>query len=211
LLEDLVYYWKRDSPPSFNAATPSLLSLSYYSFKIMVAEWMNVANLTHYSVENLEYTLEDLSKNITELEGLERDLRGLQGWRRRVDDSIFKIHTLIHITQSLRSDPSYSDEWESIIEDSYYIASRIGLYGRRFEAMVPILTGLIQISESRISFAETKNISRLTYMALVFVPLTFVSSLFSMTGDLAPGKKLFWIYFLVSVPLVITVFMVARR
>ena len=177
----------------------------------MVAEWMNVANLTHYSVENLEYTLEDLSKNITELEGLERDLRGLQGWRRRVDDSIFKIHTLIHITQSLRSDPSYSDEWESIIEDSYYIASRIGLYGRRFEAMVPILTGLIQISESRISFAETKNISRLTYMALVFVPLTFVSSLFSMTGDLAPGKKLFWIYFLVSVPLVITVFMVARR
>jgi Mg2+ and Co2+ transporter CorA len=211
LLEDLVYYWRRDSPPSFNAATPSLLSLSYYSFKIMVAEWMNFANLVHYSVENLEYTLEGLSKNITELEGLERDLRSLQSWRRRVDDSIVKIHTLIRTAQSLRSDPSFSDEWESIIEDSSYIASRIGLYGRRFEAMVPVFTGLIQISESRLSFAETKNISRLTYMALVFVPLTFVSSLFSMTGDLAPGKRQFWIYFLVAAPLVIIVFMVARR
>ena len=172
---------------------------------------MNFANLIHYSVENLEFTLEDLSKNITELEGLERDLRTLQSWRRRVDDSIFKIHTLIHTAQSLRSDPSFSDEWESIIEDSSYIANRIGVYGRRFEAMVPIITGLIQISENRLSFTETKNISRLTYMALVFVPLTFVSSLFSMTGDLAPGKRLFWIYFLVAAPLVITVFMVVRR
>jgi len=211
LLEDLVYYWRRDSPPSFNAAMPSLLSISYYSFKIMVAEWMNFANLVHYSVENVECSFEDLSKNITELEGLERDLRTLQRWRRQVDEATFKIHGLIRTVQSLRSDPSFSDSWESIIEDSSYVASRIGLYGRRFEAMVPVLTGLIQISESRLSFAETKNISRLTYMALVFVPLTFVSSLFSMSGDLAPGKRHFWIYFLVAAPLVVTVFMVVRR
>ena len=72
------------------------------------------------------------------------------------------------------------------------------------------MTSLIQIIDSQRSFAETANITRFTYLALVFVPLTFVASIFSMNDRFAPGGKIFWLYFATAVPMCVVVFFVAR-
>ncbi|PVH90834.1 hypothetical protein DM02DRAFT_508286, partial [Periconia macrospinosa] len=66
-------------------------------------------------------------------------------------------------------------------------------FGRRLETMLPVVTSLVQVIDSRRSFDETANVSRLTVMALAFVPLTYVSSLFSMSEKLGPGGSLFWV------------------
>ena len=73
-----------------------------------------------------------------------------------------------------------------------------------------VATSLIQAIDSRRSLTETINISRLTYLALSFIPLTFVSGLFSMNDNIAPGGKLFGLYFAVSIPLCIIVFLIVR-
>jgi Mg2+ and Co2+ transporter CorA len=207
----MIYYWTRELPPQFNPKAPSLLSLSYYPLKIIVAEWINYANLIHYAVEYLEYTLEDFSKDITHLEGLESELCTIQNWRRRVAESTTKISSLIDKLQSFQAGPTFSGTWPSIIEDCLQIAARMEKYSMRFENMVPVLTALVQVAEGRHSFADTKNITRLTYMPLIFLPLTFTSGLFSMAGDVAPGGKMVWIYFAVALPLVLVVFLLARR
>ena len=86
----------------------------------------------------------------------------------------------------------------SLIEDYKHISTNINECGRRLESMLPVFTSLAQIMDSRRSFAETANISRLTILALTFVPLTFVSSLFSMNAINSPGGSYFWVYFVVA-------------
>jgi CorA-like Mg2+ transporter protein len=211
MFDDLIYYWTAEMPPLFDPLAPTLLSLSYYPLEMAAAEWMNFANMMHYTVENLEYATEDLPRTNSELRGLESSVHAMQSRRRCLADAIYKIRLLTNALEPLCSGSSPSEAWESIFDGFELVANRIYIYRRRFDAMIPVLTSLFQIVESRRSLAETRGITRLTHLALIFVPLTFLSSLFSMTGDLAPGKQQFWVYFAVTVPTVGVVFLVARR
>ena len=97
-----------------------------------------------------------------------------------------------------------------LIEDYEHIASTIEIYDRRLDATVPIVTSLIQIIDSQRSLQETANITRLTYLALVFVPLTFVASLFSMNDKITSSAQYFWRYFAVAIPVCALVLFIAR-
>lgn len=97
-----------------------------------------------------------------------------------------------------------------IRQDYEQIGLNLGAYSRRLEVMVSVATSLVQTIDSRRSLSETMNISRLTYLALSFIPLTFVSGLFSMKENVAPGGKLFWLYFSISIPLCMLVFLIAH-
>jgi Mg2+ and Co2+ transporter CorA len=67
------------------------------------------------------------------------------------------------------------------------------------EAMAPVVTSIVQISGTRRSLKEAENVTRLTNLALLFIPLSLVSGLFSMNSDVsAHGLKL---YFSVAIPL----------
>ena len=97
-----------------------------------------------------------------------------------------------------------------LIEDYKYIAFSVDAYSRRLEALVSIATSLIQAIDCRRSLTEILYTSRLTYLALSFIPLTFISGLFSINENIAPGGKLFGLYFAVSIPLYILVFLVVH-
>jgi hypothetical protein len=44
---------------------------------------------------------------------------------------------------------------------------------------------------------------------MVFIPLAFCTGIFSMNDHYLPGTASFWIYFAVSIPLIVIVFLVA--
>jgi hypothetical protein len=50
----------------------------------------------------------------------------------------------------------------------------------------------------------------LTLVALIFVPLSFTSGLFSMGDDYLPGRDQFWVFFAVAIPLIILIFAIAE-
>ena len=83
------------------------------------------------------------------------------------------------------------ESYTSLIEDYEHISTSINECGRRLESMLPFFISLTQVVDSRRSFAKTANISRLTILALTFVPLTFVSSPFSMNAINGPGGSFF--------------------
>jgi heme exporter protein D len=201
MLDDLIYYWITEQPSVFNRASPSLLSMSYYPLKIAAAEWKNFEKLMKYSAEDYESSIEALQFSFTDIGRLETFIRYLQGWRRRSREAASKVSSLTSFIKFHNANSSYSEVWASVAQDYENIDGYIDSYGRRLEAMGPVVTSLVQIVDSRRSFAETANLSRLTYLALVFVPLTYVASLFSMTGTNAPGGKAFWVYFAVAIPL----------
>lgn len=55
------------------------------------------------------------------------------------------------------------------------------------------------------SASEAKSIKSLTILGIAFIPLAYVSSLFSISGPYAPGNGKFWLYIAVSLPLTGTV------
>jgi Mg2+ and Co2+ transporter CorA len=209
VFDDLIYFWKKERPPVFNPANPTLASLSYYPLKIVAAEWMSFTNLMSYSVEHYECSIEDHTISVTELTKLESYSRHLQSWRRCSVTSASIVRSLASFVKSGSIDLPGPEIWTSLVHDYEYIAATIDSYGRRLEAMTPVITSFIMIVESRRSFLETMNVSRLSYLALIFVPLTFVSSLFSMSEDTAPGSEGFWVYFAVAIPLLALVFLIA--
>jgi len=211
LLDDLVYYWTKKLPSPFQPHAPTLLSMSYYPVRIIAAEWSNFANVIQYSLESLEYSTESLSVSGSDIQSLESSIRRLQSFRRQIAESLYKIGSLKYMIESLQNDESSPDTWNSLITDLQHTVTRLEIFHRRFDFMIPGLTSFIQLVESRRSFAETKSVTKLTYLALNFIPLTFVSGIFSMGGEFAPGKRWFWVYFAVGLPLMLIVFFIARR
>lgn len=56
-------------------------------------------------------------------------------------------------------------------------------YQLRIERLTTVVTAIISIGDSRHSLEDNQNVARLTWLATFFIPLTFVSGLFSMTED----------------------------
>lgn len=208
LLEDLAYYWRKKLPDHFEAEVPTLLTLSFYPLKIITAEWMLYLECMIQDIKEYEYSNQHPPGFPNELEKLNSALRVLQSWRRRSIRSQQKIRAMARFIKS--HEDAHAEFWTSLVEDCDFLAAGVEDCGRRLENMVPVVTSLVQIVDSRRSFAETANISRLTILALVFIPLTFVSSLFSMNADHSPGGQHFWVYIAVAAPVTIAVFLIAR-
>ncbi|KAJ4302729.1 hypothetical protein N0V90_001619 [Kalmusia sp. IMI 367209] len=207
MASEVIHYWKRALPQSFDPRNPTLESLAFYPLKIVAAEWVKYVTVMQHCIKMYEYHGEQLPG----LEQFNADLRDLQVWRRR---SMVSQHKVGNVVRQLKShDPADAIAGRDIhhlIEDFEIINSNIRNAGRRLENMLPVVTSLVQIIDARQSFAETTNISRLTILALIFVPLSFVASLFSMNQDNGPGGPQFWVYFAVAVPLTLLVFLIAK-
>ena len=210
LLEDLIFYMRSDQSYKIEKDAPSLLSLSNYPLRIAAAEWMVYLRVMYHSTKQYEFTPGTISAALEQISTLYADLSSLQKWGRRNLATRWKLRYILNFLDSGPGTDADGELRALLIKDYSYIASSIDMYGGRLNDMVPIVTSMIQIIDSQRSLLETANISRLTHLALVFVPLSFVSGLFSMNDSIAPGGRLFWLYFAVSIPLCITVFLFAR-
>ena len=150
---------------------------------------------------------------IPTLDKINHDLHELQGWRLRSLNSQQKVGSVIRKLRAQYASCTNSKAQESvqsIIEDYEVILNNMQGAGARLEKTLPVVTSLVQIIDARQSFAETANISRLTILALIFIPLSYISSLFSMNPTNMPGSEHFWVYFAVAVPVTVFVILVAR-
>lgn len=204
---DLVQYWSRGFSDCFDMTDPTIQSLAYYPLRIVAAEWVKYVAVMHYCIKHYEYQ-ED---GTPELEKFDTNLRELQSWRRRSMMSQQKLQSVIRFLKArCSSDSNDVHIMQPLTWDFEFIKGQIDEYGRRLENMIPLLTSLVQIVDARRSFAETANITRLTVLALIFVPLSYISSLFSMNSTNAPGSQYFWVYFAVALPVTLTVVTIAR-
>ncbi|KAF2435204.1 hypothetical protein EJ08DRAFT_580854 [Tothia fuscella] len=130
---------------------------------------------------------------------------------------------LISLNISLVPPPPMDDEdWTACDRDFQYIYHRLKSLKDRTDCMVTSTIGLagivgnkqalreaeLSLKEARRSIREAKSVKTLTVIAMFFIPLAWTSGLFSMSEQFSPGAKHFWIYFAVSIPLVLLVFVV---
>lgn len=74
--------------------------------------------------------------------------------------------------------------------------------------MVPVVTSMMQLVDTRRSTEVTEYVKRLSYIAIIFLPLSYPAALFSMSLDFEISGRLFWVYPLTAVPLLVLVLLI---
>jgi Mg2+ and Co2+ transporter CorA len=74
-------------------------------------------------------------------------------------------------------------------------------YQQRIDRLTSVVTAIISIADSRRGQDDNRNVARLTWLATFFIPLSFMSGLFSMQADLSQLKDSYKLYFEIAVPL----------
>lgn len=67
-----------------------------------------------------------------------------------------------------------------------------------------LMAGYLQyvtIQEAHMSNGSAQSLSRITVITMLFIPLSTVASIFSMSGDFLPGEARGWMFWIVAVPL----------
>lgn len=161
-------------------------------------------------VKSYEYSF-----RIRKPRSMETDIIDLQRWRRRSKQSLHKLHLVeLFLAKNLvhRSDRIGFEDisaYTTLREDFRYLSTRIEHHDRSFESIIPVAATIVQLTDTRISINEAVNVRYLTYVGLVFLPLTFASGIFSMQDRFLPGQGSFAIYISVAVPLVTVVVVVS--
>ncbi|KAK4189474.1 hypothetical protein QBC35DRAFT_430671 [Podospora australis] len=199
MLNNLIHYF-RNPPPGFLASEPSILSLGYYPIRIVLADWILYTHLMSRYFKYYEYTLHDIENRLHD-----SDIIDLQRWRRRSMQSQHKLILLAEFVDYWLLQEADKQPWNLILKDIKHVMSQLEHYNRSLEHMVPVATSMVQLLDSRRWMLEAANVSRLTFIALVFVPLSWVASLFSMSENYSPGQKYFWVYFATALPVLFLV------
>lgn len=203
MLASLLHYFQ-NHPPGFVVAEPSILSLGYYPIKIALAEWMLYMHLVSRYLKYYEYSLQNIHNRLHDT-----DIVELQRWRRRSKQSQHKLHLLSVFISYWLSVEIDKRPWDMLLKDIDYIRLQLKDYSHSIELMVPVATSMVQLLDSRQSVLQAANITRLTYIALVFVPLSWVTGLFSMSENFSPGEEHFWMYFATALPLLLVVLFIS--
>ena len=204
---DLGQYWERSLPICFDPKDPTIQSLAYDPLRMIAAEWVRYVAVMHECLRGHEQK----DDGDPALKEFDTRLQELQSWRRRTMLSQQKVRSVLRSLQSwMTKNPNDMSLLQPLAIDYEYISTNIEEFGRMLESSISVVTSVVQIVEARRSFNEASNIRRLTILALIFVPLSYVSSLFSMNSTNALGSPHFWVYFVVAIPVTLLVVMVAR-
>ncbi|KAI0141206.1 hypothetical protein GGR57DRAFT_509264 [Xylariaceae sp. FL1272] len=182
---------------------------------------------SHYTktVEFVDATLEKMQYNLSrrdnmsqfKLTDVEEQWSDIQAWDRRIAE--FK-NDLYGIMLQLRHTPSdlafdHPKELGTSGTNYRFLLLRLTEIGQRVQSVSTSVAAVVSMTASRTamkvqelslqmadqSVREAKNVRALTILGLVFIPFAYTSSLFSMAERYAPGGDLFWVYFVVSFPL----------
>lgn len=199
LLTSLLHYFQTQ-PPGLIPTKPSILSLGYYPIRVILAEWIIYIHLVSRYLKHYEYSLQDINNRVHD-----SDIVDLQRWRRRGKQTQHKLNLLSEFISYWMSAEVDKKQWDILLKDIDYVRSQLKDYNRSLEQIVPIATSMVQLLDSRRSMIQAVNVTRLTYIALVFVPLSWVTGLFGMSDKYAPGQEQFWLYWVTALPLLLLV------
>lgn len=95
--------------------------------------------------------------------------------------------------------------FEDILPDFRRVLAAVNELQERVDRLTGIVTSEISIEDSRRGLEENHNMARLTWLATIFIPLTFISGLYSMNEDIVELKATYGWYFATAVPFTLIV------
>jgi len=111
-----------------------------------------------------------------------------------IEDTLLSLGIPLSEVQSI-----VTNDWKDCNKDFQYIYFRLKILKQRTDTLMQAMTGLASIAGNRQNLEEAKRVKRLNLLALLFIPLAYTSSLFSMQDNYAPNKGKFWVYWVCAI------------
>ena len=215
IIEDISYYWCTYGHRVEVGADPLITTL--FMQKIIASHYMHYigyfSSLVAYLDWALSWQVDLVTINSTWIEQRWSDLKA---WNTQFIEAVNMNEGFIALLK--RSQPS-STELIDCLRDFHDIHKRLIQLKARCDSSLSSFTDLAGIvhnrhslleaksslEEAKRSFHEAKSLKTLSWLATIFIPLTFASGILSMNDLYVPGPGQFWIYPVIAVPFVILV------
>ncbi|KAF5248736.1 hypothetical protein FANTH_5806 [Fusarium anthophilum] len=111
-----------------------------------------------------------------------------------------------------RPDPRKINSWQDVTADFqmlYHQYNHARSWVEKLNSSMAAMAGIAgnrqAFREQQVSLEAAVRARNITTLGLVFIPLAYVATLFSMSSDYAPGGERFWLYLVISIPMVLVV------
>ncbi|KAI1466149.1 uncharacterized protein F4812DRAFT_436102 [Daldinia caldariorum] len=216
MMEDLLFYLENHSD-TLNLDHPK--SVRVFVEKIIASHFLKLAEFLQ---SNTEVVLWHLSRRsdlthfgVSIAEELWSDV---QSWKRRVaeyqDDlegTMLQLGVPLSCSPDTRGIKSWTDsdaDFRHLLHRFRQIEKRVNELGNAINTLATLAgnrvsyrTGELSLQEAERAGREARSVKALTVLGIVFLPLLFSASLFSMADSYLPGNSQFWVYFALSLPL----------
>ncbi|KAK8118161.1 uncharacterized protein PG998_006442 [Apiospora kogelbergensis] len=226
LLDDLLFYLKNHSDALETPIVPR--SLRVFVDKIVASHFLKLAEFLQTNIDIVQWHLSrrhDLA--LFAVAAVEELWSDVQAWQRRTaeyQDDLEAIMLQLHIPLKGTEDiDGRIRSWTNSTADFQYLLRRYREIGRRTQGLADAISALgslagnramsrsadLSLQEAARAGREARSMKTLTTLGLLFLPLSFSASVFSMAESYLPGNSMFWVYFAVSLPLVAVVFLLS--
>lgn len=210
LFVDILYWIKqlRDNDLTEIVNDPTAFAIP--ALKMMLSDWHYVVQYMTTQVAQTEWQIElpEMRANAKHLD--EKIISKLYPWRRNMSLYRAMVVSAIHRLypeEPLGQRPSQGHgtgsqcDLQSLRTDFQMILDSIDSIQAHITQLEAVASAMQSLDENRQAQKQDKNLSRLTYLATVFIPLSFVSGLLSMVPDVTQLRQTFWIFFVIAIPL----------
>ena len=186
--------------------------------KFVASQYLKLAEFIQSVIERTQFNLsrrQDLTSFA--IAAVEEQWSDVQGLERRIGEYKDDLEAIMLQLWIPFGNPNLKDvtDWKDSTPDYQYLYLRFKEISRRANGLngsTAALAGLtnnrhavkaqeLALEATERSIREAKSVKALTILGVVFVPLAYVATLFSMSDSYGPGGELFWVYFLVAIPL----------
>jgi hypothetical protein len=194
---------RANTSPNVPPLTPELLPTAF--FTMIGAQWILMCEYINARLGQIEWEIE-LGLSHLYAQDFDHTLKTLLMWRRRlpiyhsfVEQSISRLSA--HY-ESKEQSPAL-DGWKEVLVNFKDILHRLNILHCRADKIMAVSMAVTAREESKKATQESHAITRVSYLAFVFVPLNFWAAFFSMSGEFP--VKTYWIYGVVAVPITVCV------
>ena len=208
--EDVIHYTSSLTTEEVTSIPKDPRVLFKKALLIVCAEWSTLVRYATTRITQLEWEIENPNLQ-GHIGGLQVTINKLHTWRRRLP--IFRTF-VSEVLENVVKRESFMASPENLVEDlqkDYEILlSSIDTLQVRADRVMAVVTAVMSIDESKKAFEQNRSLARLTWLAITFAPLSFITGLFSMNGELATLLRTFKVYFAVALPLTAIILILTR-
>lgn len=199
-----VIYWTKNLCPRDIATIPTNPSImAFRTLQLICAEWLTFTTYVTTRLTQIEYELKEPPFR-EDPSGIKSSLDKLHTWHLRVPiyNTMLRetVETVFRDRPLVLKETAVVDCMQKLRVDFEHAYNEMERRGQRIEGIMTLAMAIVSIEESRRAIQQNHTFGRLTYLAVVFAPLSFISSLFSMTADLGALKETFGVYVSVAIP-----------
>jgi Mg2+ and Co2+ transporter CorA len=192
MLEDLIYYYENRSDVLTKEEWGTPKGATIFAKKIVAAHYLQLVDYIKVMLPSLEVAEQEQWK------ALQTTSRRCGNYRDDIEDTLLSLGYALDTTIAKRG-----YDWKDCETDYRYIYFRLQILKERTDNLMASMTGLASIAGNQQNLEEAKRLKRLNLLALLFIPLAYTSSLFSMQDEFAPNRSQFWVYWVCAIGVVL--------